>query len=102
MPQLTYTLPSEIEGSPKEVADAVLSQLAVITPAYSELIRQSAVQIRSSWMSFKLRHEPELTAEELAELWEGSRTREKFDALTAAAAAIREDAAALEKANKRS
>jgi hypothetical protein len=72
MPTIHITPPSQIDGSTEEVLRATISQLEAVTPAIKELIDQSAVQVRNSWLSFEMTKRPDATPEELAAEWADS------------------------------
>lgn len=63
-----YTPPGEIDGDPQEVETAVKQQLVAV-------IEETAVQLRSSYLSGVLRGEPNIDPEELSYRWNESDER---------------------------
>lgn len=84
MPTIEFTPPAEIDGTTEDVLKQTLSQLAAIAPAIQRLTDESMIQVRSSWMSFELGRDPELTPEQLADRWEASELKQATDHVRAA------------------
>lgn len=62
---LNYVPPSQIDGDPQEVEAFVKQQLVGV-------IEETAVQLRSSYMSRVLRDRPDIEPPELRQQWEES------------------------------
>lgn len=72
MPTFTYERPGEIDGPPSEVRATCEQQLREAAAMVELLIEESAVQVRSAWMSSVLERGLDATPEEIAKGWERS------------------------------
>lgn len=97
MPTITFTPPRDIEGSPDEVLKATLSQLHAVAPAVAELLDQSMIQVRNSWLTFELNANPDATPEELAERWEADPLKQECEHVRAAGQLVKRNVGRIEK-----
>lgn len=104
MPQRTYTLPSEIDGEPAEVAAAVLDQIVDVNRWYTRLLEQSVIQLRNAAFTGLLENDPDLTPEQLAERYNTSKAGRRIEdiqvGIDTAEAAARDLAARVWKTQK--